>query len=57
MKRIEKEFGVNIYSRDGEICVSGEDENVALAAKVILYLEKLLSLSYIREELAAWNKK
>ena len=44
-KRIEKEFGVNIYSRDGEICVSGEDENVALAAKVILYLEKLSDLS------------
>ena len=44
-RRIEKEFGVAIYSRDGEIRVSGEQENVEMASRVILYLEKLSALS------------
>ncbi len=43
--RIEKEFGVAIYTRDGEIRVSGEDESVQAAARVISYLERLYSLS------------
>ena len=43
--RIEKEFGVAIYTRDGEIRVSGEDGNVQAAARVISYLERLYSLS------------
>ena len=44
-RRIEKEFDVAIYSRDGEIRVSGEKENVEMASRVILYLEKLSALS------------
>ncbi len=43
--RIEKEFDVAIYTRDGEIRVSGEEENVQAAARVISYLERLYSLS------------
>ena len=45
VQRIEKEFAVTIFSRDGEICVSGEKEGVEQAAKVISYLEKLTNLS------------
>ncbi len=45
VKRIEKEFDVIIYSRDGEIRVSGEDAAVEKAVQVISYLEKLSALS------------
>ncbi len=45
LQRIEKEFSVTIFSRDGQICVSGEEEGVELAAKVISYLAKLSGLS------------
>ncbi len=44
-ERIEKEFDVVLFSRDGEIRVSGEEQNVEQAAKVIHYLEKLSALS------------
>ncbi len=44
-RRIENEFDVTIFSRDGEIRVSGEKENVEMAGKVIEYLEKLSGLS------------
>lgn len=44
-ERIEKEFDVVLFSRDGEIRVTGEKENVEQAAKVIHYLEKLSALS------------
>lgn len=44
-ERIEKEFGVNIIIRSGEIKVCGDEENVSLAAKVIKYLEKYSALS------------
>ncbi len=44
-RRIEKEFAVTIYSRDGEIRISGEKDGVENAEKVIRYLEKLCSLS------------
>ncbi len=44
-RRIENEFGVTIFSRDGEIRVSGETSNVEMAGKVIDYLEKLSTLS------------
>ena len=43
--RIEKEFDVTVYTRDGVICVSGEEENVQAASRVIVYLERLYSLS------------
>ncbi len=43
--RIEKEFGVSVYTRDGVICVSGEEEDVQSASRVIAYLERLYSLS------------
>ena len=42
---IEKEFGVALFTRDGEIRITGDEENVALAARVIGYLEKLSPLS------------
>ncbi len=44
-QRIEKEFGVILYSRDGQIRVSGESEPVEKAVRVISYLEKLRGLS------------
>ncbi len=44
-RRIENEFDVTIFSRDGEIRVSGEAGNVEMAGKVIDYLEKLSTLS------------
>ncbi len=45
VQRLEKEFAVSVFSRDGRICVSGEPEAVEQASKVITYLEKLSSLS------------
>ena len=39
---LEKEFDVTVVSRDGELRVEGEEENVALAAKAV---EALLTLS------------
>jgi len=45
VQRIEKEFDVVIYSRDGEIRVSGEEENVEKAVRAISYLEKLSALA------------
>lgn len=44
-RRIEKEFDVTVYTRDGVICVSGEEKNVQAASRVIVYLERLYSLS------------
>ncbi|MBR5296004.1 MAG: PhoH family protein, partial [Clostridia bacterium] len=44
-RRIETEFDVTIFGRDGEICVTGEEKNVEMAGKVISYLEKLSTLS------------
>ncbi len=44
-QKIEKEFGVAIFARDGEIKISGEPENIALAARVIAYLERISALS------------
>ncbi|MBP5288364.1 MAG: PhoH family protein [Clostridia bacterium] len=49
-ERIEKEFDVVLFSRDGEIRVSGEKENVEQAAKVIHYLERLSALSGVLSE-------
>ncbi len=43
--RIETEFDVELFSRDGQIRVTGEEKNVAAATKVITYLERLSSLS------------
>lgn len=43
--RIENEFNVELFSRDGQIRVTGEEKNVAAATKVITYLERLSSLS------------
>ncbi len=45
-QRIEREFGVTLFSRDGEIRVTGEKpEQVDKAARVLRYLEKLSTLS------------
>ena len=44
-RRIEEEFGVVIFSRDGQIRVSGEADSVRKAEEVIRYLEKLSALS------------
>ena len=44
-RRVEKEFDVAIFSRDGQIRVTGDDGAVAAAARVIQYLEKLSTLS------------
>ncbi|MBE6552522.1 MAG: phosphate starvation-inducible protein PhoH [Ruminococcaceae bacterium] len=42
---IEKELGVILINRDIEIRITGEEKNVAAAADVINYLDKLLRLS------------
>jgi len=44
-QKIEKEFDVALFTRDGEIRISGDPENVALAAKVIAYLDRISALS------------
>ena len=44
-QRIEGVFDVAIFSRDGQIRVTGEAQNVEKASKVIRYLEKLSALS------------
>ena len=44
-QRLEKEFDVEIYSRDGQIRLSGGEENVRLARLAISYLERLSALS------------
>lgn len=44
-RRIEDAFGVVIYSRDGEIRVSGEEKAVEEASRAISYLEKISTLS------------
>lgn len=44
-RRIEDAFGVVIYSRDGQIRVSGEEKAVQDASRAISYLEKISTLS------------
>ncbi len=45
VRRIEKEFDVIIFSRDGLLHLSGEKENTEKAARVLRYLEKIATLS------------
>lgn len=49
-ERLEKEFSVRIFTRDGEICISGGEEDVSVAARAISYLEKLSALSGVITE-------
>ena len=51
VRRIEKEFDVVIFSRDGLLHLSGEKDNVEKAIRVLRYLEKFVTLSgYLTEQ-------